>query len=42
MSDRDNMKADVSMCYVLREFPNFLIVLICSFLEIFEEMLRNS
>jgi hypothetical protein len=41
LTDRDNMKADFSMCYVLREFPNFLIVLIRSFLDIFKEMLRN-
>jgi hypothetical protein len=35
MSNSSNMKADVSMFYVLREFPNFLIFIICPFLEIF-------
>jgi hypothetical protein len=37
------MIAGVSMCYVLREFSNFLIVLTCSILEIFvEEILEIS
>ena len=41
MSVTGNMKAEVSICCDLQEFPNSFIVLIYSFLEIFEEMLNN-
>jgi hypothetical protein len=41
VSDSDNMKADVSVFYTLREFPNVFVVCVSSFLEFFEEMLRD-